>query len=254
MAQDAGALTTVCQALRILGEVSHREGDLDSARELLEASLSAGRRVGDGFWVASVLLRLAHVALDQGQAPEAATLLTQSLVLFRELGDRPSLARSLVGLARVAAAQRQFEPSLQFAAAAEVLAQSGGFELDLDSRARRKHDQALARAALGQRAAARAWTAGQALSLDQMMELASRLAQQLANPHLLTPREREVAMLVARGLSNHRIAQQLTISEKTAAKHVARILDKLALDSRAQLAARAAELGLKTPEVALAVG
>ncbi|MDP9251441.1 MAG: LuxR C-terminal-related transcriptional regulator [Chloroflexota bacterium] len=53
----------------------------------------------------------------------------------------------------------------------------------------------------------------------------------------LTPREREVAVLVARGLTNLQIADELTISERTVEGHVERILGKLEFRSRAQIAA-----------------
>jgi non-specific serine/threonine protein kinase len=52
----------------------------------------------------------------------------------------------------------------------------------------------------------------------------------------LTDRERQVAALVARGLSNKQIGQQLVISPGTAGVHVGHILAKLGLDNRAQLA------------------
>jgi DNA-binding NarL/FixJ family response regulator len=53
----------------------------------------------------------------------------------------------------------------------------------------------------------------------------------------LTPREREVADLVARGWKNREIAEQLFITEKTAKNHVAHILEKLGVASRTRLAA-----------------
>jgi DNA-binding CsgD family transcriptional regulator/tetratricopeptide (TPR) repeat protein len=53
----------------------------------------------------------------------------------------------------------------------------------------------------------------------------------------LTPREREVAALVARGLTNLQVAEELTISERTVEGHVERILGKLGFRSRAQIAA-----------------
>jgi predicted ATPase/DNA-binding CsgD family transcriptional regulator len=58
---------------------------------------------------------------------------------------------------------------------------------------------------------------------------------------VLTAREREIALLIARGLSNRAIADELVISPATAARHVANIFTKLGLRSRAQVAAWVAE-------------
>jgi DNA-binding NarL/FixJ family response regulator len=57
----------------------------------------------------------------------------------------------------------------------------------------------------------------------------------------LTRREREIADLVAEGLSNKDIATKLVISQRTAETHVEHILTKLGFTSRAQIAAWAAE-------------
>jgi DNA-binding NarL/FixJ family response regulator len=60
----------------------------------------------------------------------------------------------------------------------------------------------------------------------------------------LTPREREVMSLVANGLSNHQIAERLTVSPATAKTHVSRAMTKLGARDRAQLVVLAYETGL----------
>ena len=61
---------------------------------------------------------------------------------------------------------------------------------------------------------------------------------------MLTPRELDVLKLVAQGLSNSDIAQRLFLSEHTVHRHLANILRKLGLSSRAAAAAWGARTGL----------
>jgi len=64
----------------------------------------------------------------------------------------------------------------------------------------------------------------------------------------LTPREREVLVLISRGLTNREIASDLVISEHTARNHVTSILNKLGFSRRAEAAAYAARLGILDEE------
>ena len=61
-----------------------------------------------------------------------------------------------------------------------------------------------------------------------------------ANDDAVTPREREVLALLSEGLTNRQIAERLVVSEHTVHRHVANILRKLDLPSRAAAAAYAA--------------
>ncbi len=76
-----------------------------------------------------------------------------------------------------------------------------------------------------------------------------QLAQKEENAELaqLSPREREVLVLVAQGCTNREIAEKLVLSEVTARNHVSHILEKLGMSRRSEAAAFAARLGLGTP-------
>ncbi len=81
------------------------------------------------------------------------------------------------------------------------------------------------------------------LGMAPMARRIARLATQLEvsdDPSPLTRREREVAELVAQGLTNREIATRLYTSERTAQNHVQHILTKLGLSNRSQIAVWAA--------------
>jgi DNA-binding NarL/FixJ family response regulator len=80
-------------------------------------------------------------------------------------------------------------------------------------------------------------------------EFAASAPQPAADPRIesLTPREREVLLLVARGLSNAGLARELVLEQSTVKKHVANVLSKLRLSSRAQAVVFAYEHGLVRP-------
>jgi DNA-binding NarL/FixJ family response regulator len=98
--------------------------------------------------------------------------------------------------------------------------------------------------------AVRAAHAGEAL-LDPVV--AARLVETLAAEHdeepidRLTPREREVLVLIGCGFPNKRIARELEVSEKTVKTHVGHVLAKLGVSDRTQAAVLAVRAGLVGP-------
>jgi DNA-binding NarL/FixJ family response regulator len=109
---------------------------------------------------------------------------------------------------------------------------------------------ATARALLGEAAWDAGWAEGSAMSAEEVVEyaLSEEVARAPESPPAdrktdepLTRREKEVAALVARRLTNRQIAQELVISERTVDKHVANLLKKMNLHSRDQVAVRMAE-------------
>jgi DNA-binding NarL/FixJ family response regulator len=75
-------------------------------------------------------------------------------------------------------------------------------------------------------------------------QAAARMVQLDNRPDALSERETEVLRLVARGLANKQIAGQLGIAQSTVKSHVGRILEKLGLLTRTQVALYAARTGL----------
>jgi DNA-binding CsgD family transcriptional regulator len=99
------------------------------------------------------------------------------------------------------------------------------------------------RAALAERRFARMVAAGRAADPPLAVATALGEAQETrAAPESrpLTPREQEVARLVAQGLTNREIAERLVLSPRTIESHVERIMNRLGVGSRTEIAAWAA--------------
>ena len=136
--------------------------------------------------------------------------------------------------------------------AAEVLGEAVG-HLVPEEDALRAPYLVMVRSQLDEASWRAAWVEGRAMSMDQAIDYALSEEKPTSPvspaperpsadeaPHL-TRRKREVAALVARGVTSRQIAKELVLSERTVDNHVANILKKFSLHSREQIAARLAD-------------
>jgi non-specific serine/threonine protein kinase len=239
-----------------LGTVAHALGDHDLARLRYEQSLALARRVDNRYERAWALHNLGCLALDRGEYAAARAWLTQSLEV-RDAYDHVGFVHMLAEFAALAAAEGMPTAALRLAGATAGLTQKTGILVQHSERGRYERWLAAARQALGEDVAAAAWAEGQQLLLDQAIACALAPRRPLvsaANTHAtspaaqacvqLTPRQCEVAALIAQGRSNRQIGAALVITERTVAAHVEHILNKLGFASRTQIGIWAAEHGL----------
>ena len=204
---------------------------------------------------------LAHVAARHGDLARAQTALGQALRLQWELGDRGEAGACLASLGAIAALRGDAARAARLAGAGFGLLAAVGEVLEpLDQTSVERH-LALARDALGDDAYQRSWATGATLSARDVVAEALAFAapvRRLVAPGTesdnvppqataasdLTPREGDVLVLLAAGRTDREIGEALFISRKTASNHVANILTKFGVETRAVAAAQALRDGL----------
>ena len=201
-------------------EVLARIGDVARAREALEASRGAG--VLQEHHVLSLFAE-GLIAAAEGDLDRSAPLLSEAARIAEEVGQRIEALWIRLDLARVL---RQSDPGSARSMLDEVDVTAKRFgATTLQGLA----EQGLR--SLGTRTWRRSRVAG------------------AGSRELLTPREREVARLVADGSTNSEIAERLFLSRKTVERHVSNVLAKLGARNRTELAARLPGASKRRPSV-----
>lgn len=187
----------------------------------------------------AVVVDLAELERDRGNWEQAAPLFLEALGLGRDLGFGEVVASCLEGLASLEFMQRRAERAAQLYGAAQALRDAMGSPMHASAIDEYEQHVDGVRNTLGGESFTLAWNQGQQLSLEQAIAYARatevRISTMDQPATALTPREREIAMLLAQGLSNRQIATRFTIAVRTVDTHVSNILNKLGLTSRKQI-------------------
>ncbi|RVW02764.1 ATP-binding protein [Rhodococcus xishaensis] len=242
-----------------LGLAAGMGGDTDLGTAYHEEVLSITRSNGESKYQAQAIYILGLALWRRGERERGAGLFAEALSLTRPVADHFAGEGCLEGMAWAAADAQQGERSAILAGAAEGMRRAMGVPLVAIPTMLEYHEECRSqcRRILGDRAFEAAFSRGAALGFAEAVEFAlarqdgteptraqsdvptasMRVAIPTAPTSVLTPRQREVAELVARGLTDREIAETLMIALRTAEGHVERVLTKLGFGSRTQIAA-----------------
>ncbi|MFE3003046.1 protein kinase [Nocardia sp. NPDC059246] len=231
-----------------LGWAYALQGESAQALTCLDKGLAIAESAGETM-VRSWLSWAAGFVLWRKDEPERATyLLREGIRTARLVADPVVIAGCLETLAWVAGEQRHARRAAVLMGAADSLGRVAGGSAFMfrDLLIYREECDRHSRTTLGAGAFEAARDKGAAMSFDAAVGFALGDHTDPIEPATrsgghLTKRERQVAALVARGMTNKAIAARLVISQRTAEGHVEHILTKLGFTSRAQIATWAAE-------------
>jgi len=190
------------------------------------------------------------MAWHRGELADAEHLVREATAAWHRGCDRMDACDGIELLGVLAAARERFPDAARLLAAAEAARRplqylAPGFTADRSAAARAISQT---RDALGEDRFIQAWEEGQGLTLDDAVAYAARKGGGRKRPAAgwasLTPAELEVVRLVGEGLRNDAIARRLFIAPGTVKVHLSHIFAKLAITTRAELAAQAASRDL----------
>jgi non-specific serine/threonine protein kinase len=254
LAREVGDDYSVGTTLVNLGHVALLQRDFERAKSRSEEALAFADKLGSAGVeiVPSACVNLGLATLGLGQHERAMGPFEEALVMSQDMGRTPQVIEALEGMASLAGARRKAAHAARLWGAAQAAREVTGISAFTPQEwALHEPHLALATSQLGDQAWQEALAEGRAMSLEEaaqyaLREEADQAVATIAQEHLasaepmgnLTPRELQIVLLLARGLTNRQLSTELSISERTAANHVAKILKKLGLSSRAQIASR----------------
>jgi DNA-binding CsgD family transcriptional regulator/Tfp pilus assembly protein PilF len=255
--ENGHILTWSCWSDWSAGFLAWHDGEVEGALGSLERAVDRLAAIGAAAGEALVLTDVAQVAAEAGEAGRCAAAAERLAEIAATLGGglHPWLAR-LGGAWGHLAAGRPAEAADVAREAAAGLSAAGyalhhGVALDVLGRALEPGDRAAAVDAVSAAAGVfdgcgAVWRRDTALSrLGRLGSRGRRAAAAVHGPGALTPRERDVAQLAARGHTAEEIGEALFIGRRTVETHLANAYRKLGVTSKRELIRRADELDLE---------
>jgi predicted ATPase/DNA-binding CsgD family transcriptional regulator len=227
-------------AMADVGVAAFFRGDLDTAGTAFTESLALNSG-GDPWTRSHALWGLGLVRWRTGALAEAEQMQKEALDLIRRVDDRSGIALGIHALAWLAAANGDWRNAASLEGAAEATWRSIPARTPEPLRPIIEECAQQGRQALGAAHWQVEYDKGRSLERPAALALALGEAPPATPPPpadgTLTRRPREVAQLVAQGLTDREIAARLSISIRTAESHVEQILARLGFRTRAQIAA-----------------
>lgn len=250
-ATAAGDQLMLARVIDALSVTLHAKGDAQGALQRAEEALVIFRREGDVRGIAVATDHIGKYSCSLGDLSRAWACHRESLPWRRRFGDPRGVAVWLEAMVELLATAGAHGAAARVLGAAQKLRDDRGIRLH-------NHERVLFEPTVefirGKRTARQFETAladGSRMSLPEVIAFAGDAAdraisptredaggqpgafpRQLSRVHALTAREREIAHLLARGLSDREIAEALSISTRTVNTHVTHILGKLNITSR----------------------
>jgi DNA-binding CsgD family transcriptional regulator len=224
-------------------------GDLAGADQACAAGLASCRELGDLANLSGALWNRTILDLRTGRVDDAAAHLREQLQIATQTGLQPVLLAALDCCGHVCAATGRPAEAVTVWAAMSALREPWPLPHWTRNTAAREKLQREARRRLGAAGTQAAEERGAAMSVATAAEYALMLtaadgAAAAAGLARLSPRERELVTLVARGRTDAQIAAQLYITVRTVSSHLDRIRDKTGCRRRADLTRLALSAGL----------
>ncbi len=249
LARERGDKRQIGNAQLTLGGLALYRGELVPAETCVQEALALSRELDDkNITAVAALAILGEIRRRQGDLIQAREICTEGVLLAREAGNRYGVGWNLIALAKVAADEGELEQAARLFGAADPLLRPG--VINPLERVREDYERTVesVRMQLGEKAFAAAWAEGskmtpeQALAALESTMLATKSPTEAYStspgkapttyPGGLTAREVEVLRLLATGLTDAQIAEQLVLSLHTIHAHLRTIYSKLGVSSR----------------------